>query len=124
MALVEGIRYESKTIVTADNCAQAVGSGGLEVFATPMMTALMENAAYNAVQPEMAEGDTTVGTKLDVAHLRASKIGEQITAEAILTQVDGRRLLFSVKASDSKGVIGEGLHERFVVNISRFISKL
>ena len=101
-----------------------MGSGSLEVFATPAMAALMENAAMEAVAPELPAGATTVGTRLEISHLRATPTGENVTAEARLTEVDGRRLLFKVEARDSQGIIGQGLHERFIVDCAKFMGKL
>ena len=122
--LKEGLVYTSRTVVSLDNCAVSVGSGDMEVFATPAMIALMENAAMNAVAPALAEGSTTVGTMMKSSHIKASKVGAEITAEAELVAVDGRRLTFVVKAWDEQGTIGEGEHERFIVDRERFLSKL
>ena len=122
--LKEGLTYTSKVNVTLDNCASAVGSGGLDVFATPSMVALMENAAMNAVAPFLPEGATTVGSEINTTHIRPSSIGSRIQATAVLTAVDGRRLLFDVEACDDNGTIGKGTHVRFIVDIERFMAKL
>lgn len=119
-----GLFYASTVTVGPGNTALALGSGSLEVFATPAMTALMENAAMNAVAASLPEGSTTVGTKLDIAHTRATAQGETVTAEARLVEVDGRRLVFEVEARDSMGTIGRGMHERFVVDREKFMAKL
>lgn len=119
-----GLFYASTVTVSPGNTALALGSGSLEVFATPAMTALMENAAMNAVAASLPEGSTTVGTKLDIAHTRATASGETVTAEARLVEVDGRRLVFEVEARDSMGTIGRGMHERFVVDREKFMAKL
>ena len=122
--LKEGLTYTSSVKVTLENCASAVGSGGLDVFATPSMVALMENAAMNAVAPYLPEGSTTVGSQIDVAHMKPSALGAEITATATLTAVDGRKLLFDVMAADGDGTIGKGTHVRFIVDIERFMAKL
>lgn len=119
-----GLFYASTVTVGPGNTALALGSGSLEVFATPAMTALMENAAMNAVAASLPEGSTTVGTRLDIAHTRATAPGETVTAEARLVEVDGRRLVFEVEARDSMGTIGRGMHERFVVDREKFMAKL
>ena len=119
-----GLKYQSRVVVSADNTALKLGSGDMEVFATPAMIALMENAAMLAVAAELPEGSATVGTQMNTSHIKASPLGAVITASAELTAVDGRKLTFAVKAWDEKGVIGEGEHTRFVVDRARFLSKL
>lgn len=119
-----GLKYESTTIVSAANTAATLGSGDMDVFATPAMVALMENAAMLAVRDHLPEGSATVGTQISTSHLKASPLGASITASAELIEVDGRRLTFAVKAWDEKGTIGEGTHTRFVVDRERFLSKL
>ncbi len=111
-------------IVTKDDTALALGSGDLEVLATPRMVAWMENAAMNAAKEYCAEGETTVGTMVSITHTRATPVSEKVTTEAVLVEREGRRLLFKIAASDSKGIIGQGTHERFVVNVEKFIAKL
>lgn len=119
-----GLRYESRTTVSTANSAKTLGSGDMDVFATPAMVALMENAAMLAVAAELPEDLATVGTQMNTSHIKASPLGAVITASAELTAVDGRKLTFAVKAWDEKGVIGEGEHTRFVVDRARFLSKL
>ncbi len=119
-----GLKYQSRVVVSEDNTALNLGSGDMEVFATPAMIALMENAAMNAVASSLAEGATTVGTMMRSSHVKASAVGATITAEAELVAVEGRRLTFTVKAWDEMGTIGEGEHERFIVDRERFLSKL
>ena len=123
MELKTGIKGKSETTVTKELCANAWGSGGLPVYATPAMIALMENTAWASVEPCMEEGRSTVGTKLDVSHLSASPVGAHITCESELIEVDGRRLVFRVNASDDAGLIGEGLHERFIINTEKFMAR-
>lgn len=110
--------------VTKENCASAIGSGALDVFATPSMIALMENAACEAIKASLQPGESSVGTKVNISHLKASALEDIITATATLTEIDGRRLVFEVVANDSKGIIGEGTHERFIINVEKFLSKL
>lgn len=104
--------------------ALAVGSGDLEVFATPAMVALMEGAAMLEGAKLVDNHSTTVGTALNINHLRATPLGGDVWAEATLTLQDGRRLVFEVKAFDAKGEIGRGTHERYVVNRAKFLAKL
>lgn len=122
--LKEGLTHTSKVTVTLDNCASAVGSGGLNVFATPSMVALMENAAMNAVAPFLPEGSTTVGSEINTTHIKPSAMGAEIEATATLTAVEGRKLFFDVEARDASGTIGKGTHVRFIVDIERFMAKL
>ena len=118
-----GIRGFSET-VAAENCtASAMGSGALSVFATPAMIALIEEAAWKSVQPELEEGQATVGTKLQIEHLAATPVGMKVRAETVLKQVDGRRLVFSAEVFDEAGLIGKGEHERFIVYGEKFEAK-
>lgn len=123
MTLAPGVTGEATTTVTLQNTASAVGSGGIDVFGTPMMIGLMEMASLRAVQPYLNEGETTVGTLVNVKHLAASPVGMKIRATARLEQVEGRRLLFAVEAFDDAEKIGEGVHERFVVQTQRFLER-
>ena len=124
MDSIQKVTYESSVVVTADKTAAAMGSGDMEVFATPAMVALMENAAMLAVAGQLAPGTTTVGTRMDVAHLKATPVGDHVTARAELESDDGRKLTFRVEAFDSVGMIGQGVHERYRVDRERFLSKL
>lgn len=109
--------------VTRDNTADTVGSGDLPVYATPAMAALMEKAAKTAAKELLGEGETTVGSELDIKHLRPSVIGASITATATLTAQEGRKLVFDVEASDGSSIIGSGNHTRYIVNIEKFMAK-
>ncbi len=111
-------------IIEQRHTAKEVGSGDLAVFATPMMVALMEGEAMNVAGSECTDAETTVGTLVNVAHLRATAVGDEVYAKATLTQRDGRKLTFRVEAHDSKGLIGEGTHERYIVNREKFLAKL
>lgn len=124
MALVPGITGEAHTTVTDANTAAAVGSGGITVFSTPMMVALMENAALRAVQPYLAEGESTVGTVVNIKHLAATPLGMNVRAVARLDTVEGRRLSFTVEAFDDREKIGEGAHERFIIAVDRFLARV
>jgi fluoroacetyl-CoA thioesterase len=124
MALKTGLKGEATTTVVHENTAAFVGAGGVEVFGTPMMIALMENAAWRAVADSLEEGDVTVGTSVNVQHLAATPLGQQIRATAELIEIDGRRLVFKVEAYDEKRKIGEGQHERFIVNLERFLKRI
>ena len=123
MSLTVGSKGKAETVVTDQNTANAVGSGLVPVFATPYMIALMENAAVNAVQAQLEEGQGTVGTKLYVTHDAATPIGLKVWAEAELTAVEGKKLTFAVKAFDEAGPIGGGTHERFIITVDRFLAK-
>ena len=119
-----GYSYTSTTVVNNNNTAKTLGSGDMDVFATPAMVALMENAAMNAVAPHLEEGQTTVGTQISTSHIKASALGATITAIAVLTAVDGRSLTFEITARDGENIIGEGVHTRFIIDRERFLSKL
>ncbi len=119
-----GATYTAETLVKKENTAIALGSGNLEVFATPAMIALMENAAMNTVAPFLNESETTVGILMNTTHIAASAIGKRITAQAKLTAIEGRKLTFHIVAYDGEKCIGEGVHERFIVNKEKFMSKL
>ncbi|ABB15551.1 thioesterase family protein [Carboxydothermus hydrogenoformans] len=123
-SLTEGLEGTAKTTVSLEKTAKAVGSGSLEVFATPMMVALMEKAAVNAVAVALSPGETTVGTKIEVSHIKASPVGALVEAKAKLISVEGRKLTFLVEAFDEQGKIGEGRHERVRVNIEKFLEKV
>lgn len=117
------IKGEATIQVTKACTAEAVGSGMLPVFATPSMIALIEKAAAESVASLLEPGMTTVGTKLDIAHTAATPIGMTVRAESELSEIDGRRLVFTVRAFDEAGEIGSGTHERFIVNAEKFLAK-
>ena len=120
----KGLTYTSTLVVTKDHVAAVMGSGDLHVFATPAMVALMENAAMLAVADYLPEGSTTVGAMMNTSHVKPSPVDEMIQATAVLTGIEGRKLTFSIKAEDSKGVIGEAEHVRYIVDREKFMSKL
>lgn len=119
-----GLSFTSTMQVTPEVTAEYIGSGDLAVLATPAMCALMENAAMMAVAAHLEEGQTTVGTTLNIEHLRATKVGKVITATAVLTEINGRELKFNIAARDEVGIIGEGTHSRFIVDREKFMGKL
>ena len=115
--------FSQKLIVQAAQTAEQLGSGLLPVYSTPSLVAFMENTAMQLI--ELPEGGSSVGTSISVKHLKASKIGEELTCVAELTENEGRRYAFEIKVTDSKGdLVGEAQHERFVVDVQRFMSKL
>ena len=118
-----GIKGRQEVMVTEENSAKTVGSGLLPVFATPAMIALIENTAWQSVAEYLEEGQGTVGTKLDVAHTAATPLGMKVWCESELTDIDRRRLVFTVKVFDEKGQVGEGTHERFIINNEKFLAK-
>ena len=119
-----GLSHTSLLLVSQSDLAQAQGSGDLEVLATPRMIALMENAAMLAVAPALAPDETTVGGYLSVTHLKPTAIGAEIYATAVLTHIDGRKLTFTVTASEGNKRIGEGTHVRFIVKREKFLDAL
>lgn len=123
MSVTVGMKVRVEDIVTDQNTAICAGSGTLPVFATPFMCALMEKAAWMAIAPGLNEGDSSVGTKLNISHLSATPVGLKVWAESEVTAVDGKRIEFKVTAGDEKGLIGEGTHERFIVTDERFLAK-
>lgn len=121
--LKTGITGEARCLVTPETTAANLGSGALEVFATPAMIALIEKAAWQSVQPMLEEGCGTVGTALRVRHLSATPVGMEVVAKTELQEVDGRRLVFKVEVRDAKGIVGDGEHERFIVKNDSFLKK-
>ena len=121
MKLSLGMKYVSETVVGEENTAVTMGSGDLPVFATPAMVALMENAAMNVVAACLPDGQTTVGEHISVFHMAPTKMGESVRAEAELMVVEGRKLTFGVRAFQGEKLIGEGTHDRFVVDKERFM---
>lgn len=111
-------------IVTESNIAKTMKSGSLEVFATPSMCALMEEAAQAAVQPYLEDGEGTVGISLSITHEAPTPLGATVTAKATVSAVEGRKITFDIEASDGVGIIGRGTHERFVINNEKFMAKV
>ena len=124
MKLQRGMTGEAVTTVTHENTAAAIGAGGVEVFGTPMLIALMENASWKAVADALDEGYVTVGTHVTISHLAATPLGQQVQASAELIEIDERRLIFNVVAYDERQKVGEGQHERTIVNLERFLGRI
>ena len=123
MSLEIGVRGRADEVVNESNTAAAACSGALTVYGTPYMIALMEKASWTSIAPHLAEGESTVGTKLNVSHLSATPMGMKVWAESEVTLVDGKRIELTVSAYDEKGLIGQGTHERFIVTDERFLAK-
>ena len=121
--LEKGLQFIKEVVVKPENLAVAMGSGDLPVLATPAMVAFMENAALSAVEDQLPEGNTTVGAMIQTT-LKPTALGDTVLVTATLLEVEGRKLTFSVVASDSQGKIGEGTHIRYVVDRNKFMEKL
>lgn len=119
-----GLNSIIETTAMQKDSAINYGSGAVDVYSTPAMIALLESSARNAVDLHLPKGYTTVGIKVDVKHLAATPIGSRIKASAELIEVDGKRLVFKVEAFDEVEKIGEGIHERFVIEVDKFTSRL
>ncbi len=124
MKLETGLSGEATLTVALKDTASSMGSGDMEVLATPAMLALMEHAAMIAVAEALPEGSTTVGGHIESSHLRPTKVGSSVTAKAVLEKIDGRKLYFSVEAYDGTTLIGAGKHLRFIVDRQSFLAKL
>lgn len=120
---LKGISHSESLVVEHKDTAAVYGSGALEVFATPAMIALMEKTCLESVADKIGEGNTTVGIAVNIKHLKASPIGATIRCEAELTEVERRRLVFEVRCFEGETLVGEGIHERFVVDSEKFMSK-
>ena len=123
MEITIGMKGEAFTDVSREDTAKEVGSGDLLVYATPCMVALMEGAACEAIAECLAEGQTTVGTMLNIEHISATPVGLEVRAEAEVTEVSGKVITFNVKAYDEAGEIGRGTHKRVIVNSQKFLEK-
>lgn len=118
--LAVGIKRSCSEIVTKEKTAQCVGSGDTMVYATPAMIALVEKTAVAVLEGCLEEGKTTVGTMINAKHLAATPVGMKVECECVLTELDGRRLVFEFKVYDECGLVGEGTHERFTVSKESF----
>jgi predicted thioesterase len=120
----KGITAYQEQQVEMKDTAKVYGSGLLEVFATPAMIALMENTAQTSVHEFLPQGFATVGTHLNVEHSKATPLGKKVWCESVLESHEGRKLIFSLTVHDETGIIGKGTHERFIVNVEKFMDKL
>lgn len=120
-----GDSYKKTITVQDKDSARSLGSGGLDVFGTPAMIALMENTALDMVRPSLPEGSDTVGIEINVKHMKASPIGAIIDCTATITAIDGRKITYTIEAKDASGdTIGTATHDRFVVDMEKFMSKV
>lgn len=119
-----GIIGKGEIVVTKDVTAAAIGSGMVDVFATPMMISLMENTCAKSVASHLQADESTVGTPVNVSHCAATPIGMKVYCESELIEIDRRKLTFKVTAYDERGLIGEGLHERFIIDSKKFQAKI
>ena len=113
--------FTLKHTVGENETAEILGSGGLPVYSTPSMICLMELTSYKLAE---SKGHQTVGTKVNISHIRACRPGTDLTATAEVTEAEGRRIEFTVKVEDSEGIIGEGTHQRYIIDPDRFMSRL
>lgn len=118
-----GLHGKAALRVAPNHTAEALGSGDVPVLATPAIVALLERAAVNAVQETLAPGEITVGTWLEVSHLAPTPVGADVTADAELTAIEGRKLTFTIVAHDNRNKIGECKHHRMIVSRERFLAK-
>lgn len=121
--ITTGIKGSCSILADESTSANTMGSGTLDVFATPAMTALMEKTAWQSIAPYLQEGQGSVGTRLDITHDAATPLGMTVTCSSELIRIDGRRLVFEVTASDDKEIIGRGIHERFIIDNDKFLTK-
>lgn len=121
--LKAGIKGTAEVTVVTENTAEVMGSGTLPVFATPALVALMEKTAMESVLDALEDGCGSVGTKICAKHVSATPVGMKVTCESELVEVDGRRLVFKITASDACGVVGEAEHERFIIQNEKFLAK-
>ena len=123
MEIQLGMQGEVTTLAEREDTALEVGSGDLLVYATPCMAALMEGAACEAIAASLPEGQTTVGTLLNIEHIAATPVGMEVRAQATVTAVEGKVITFDVQAFDEAGQIGRGIHKRVIVNSQKFLGK-
>lgn len=119
--LETGIKGLCETVVKSDMTAKAMKSGSLDVFATPAMIALMEETACKSIDKELSEDLSSVGVYLDIKHVAPSPVGMKISCESLLEKIEGKKLVFSVKVYDAKGLVGEGEHHRVIIDRKRFM---
>ena len=123
MIVEVGMTGSAETLVERADTAQEVGSGSLLVYATPCMVALMEGAACESIAPFLADGESSVGTMMNVSHTSATPVGMEVRAESVVTAIDGRKITFEIVAYDECGQIGRAVHERVIIKADRFLEK-
>lgn len=123
MNLEKGMRGDAKLMVTDADTARALGSGSVDVLGSPRLVALCEEACCNAVEQALDDGATTVGMRIQFDHLQPTPVGAEVVAEAVLEKIEGRRLKFTVSASDSGGLVAAGKITRVLVDLDRFMAK-
>ncbi len=125
MTIPVGLKAEKEITVETKDTAKVLGSGGLDVYGTPAMIALMENVAMTMINSYVEEGNDSVGIKMNADHMKASPVGAKIKCEATISAVEGRKISYDIVCTDGTGsVIGKASHDRFVVDVERFLSKL
>jgi predicted thioesterase len=122
--LKEGLSFTQTIMVEEKHTAKTWGSGNLDVYATPAMVGLMENTALKCIAECIEEGKDTVGIEINTQHVKATKLAKEVSCEAILTKVDGKKLFFEIKAWDEKGDIGYSKHIRFIIDTNKFLNRL
>ncbi len=118
-----GIKGHQEMTVTEEFTAKSMGSGVMDVYATPAMLALMEKTAFTSVADQLNEGCGSVGIRVEIEHVAPSPVGMKITCDSELIEIEGRKLIFSVEAYDEAGLIGKGIHERFIIESEKFQQK-
>lgn len=124
MEIKIGLRAEFEIIVSPKDTAAQYGSGSLEVFATPAMIALMEKTAMLCIAEKLQEGQNTVGTEINVKHIKATKVGEAVLCIAEIIEIDRSKLTFAVEVFDNEGLVGQGIHKRFLIDEKQFMANL
>jgi fluoroacetyl-CoA thioesterase len=124
MAIEVGARAAWARRVEPEMTADRWGNQGVMVLATPHLVGLLEATSVRAIADRLEPGQSTVGTHIDLRHLKATPVGDTVTLSAEVTAVDGRRVTFRVKAEDSSGVAGEGTHERVLIDLARFLERV
>ncbi len=124
MPVEVGARHTWSTTVTADMAADRWGNEGVHVLSTPHLVGLFEQTAVLSIKDLLAPGQSSVGTVVNIRHLKATPVGASVTLTAEVTEVDRRRVTFRVRAEDSGGVAGEGVHERFIVDLEQFLARV
>lgn len=122
--LTTGLTYIQEITVEPKDTAAVYGSGKLKVFATPALIALMENTALKCIESRLENHQDTVGIEISAKHLKATAVGEKVSCQATLTEIDGRKLHFELEARDETGIIGTAVHDRFIIDPVKFMSKL